>query len=218
MESQTDAANPASVHPERKTLIPRGMGILSIGLGMVGGGAALLSILGGLTAPLARSAAANVPHGAPNEAVTRACILAMATVWADVGVEGAALLVLSVPLVVIGVGQLRNRRWAARRSVHWGALSLVSLLPLTVYAVLVAFPGYRALIDAQMKMMAAMSGSLPLPSMPAAIEGLLAAFIALFPLPFLVPLPLAQVLLFRRPEVIVAMDTAAGRDRQVERV
>jgi hypothetical protein len=60
--------------------------------------------------------------------------------WASVHVQAVLFAVLSLPLFVIGIGQVRYRSWAGRATVIWGIVALVSLGAVTIVNALLVDP------------------------------------------------------------------------------
>jgi hypothetical protein len=73
----------------------------------------------------------------------------MVGVYNGLGIQGLILTVMSIWLLVIGVGQLRYRRWACRHAVLWGWSSFAALAAVVAISFLMVGPAYQRFFEAQ---------------------------------------------------------------------
>lgn len=90
-------------------------------------------------------------------------------------VVGLAFLVLTPALLVIGIGQVRYRRWAVKPTIVWAVLALASMACLLAWGVLARDPGARPTLT----------------MIPSVV--------------FLAPYPILLLVFFTRPRTIASM-------------
>jgi hypothetical protein len=177
--------------PNMKPRAPRTLGVLSItfaGIVLFGSSLGLL----GLMVP-ALAAHAPAPQR-PEEAQAMALMVSM---YRTMGIISGILLVLSALLLVVGIGQLRYRRWAAVWSVRW---AIVALGALVVMAII--------MVRAPAELMQTLTAAAPNPPAPGqaraagmALGGIYAAMMLFFYAPY----PFLLLALFTRPRIREAM-------------
>jgi len=139
-DTQTAAGQPSSM--------PKVFGILSIifaSLVLVFG---LMYVAFGVIFNVAEFMSQTVPPDSPNSAEMKNTFGLMGDMYRGMGYQGVVWVVMSTMLLIVGIGQLRYRRWAARWSVIWGALALVSLVIISAIAVLIIGPAYQRFFEA----------------------------------------------------------------------
>jgi hypothetical protein len=107
--------------------------------------------------------------------------------------QSAIFLVLSLGLLLVGLGQLGYRAWARRWSVVWGVGALVALIPVAVIMVTVLGP-------AQAELMRSVAHRMGGPDMSA--MGVMSTVMSLF---FYAPYPIILIVVFRRPGIAAVM-------------
>lgn len=140
---------------------PKVMGILSIIF-------ASLTMLGSfpmLMATLAADSIGNMRISAGGQTVDLNHIKdQVAGFYGKIMIHPLILLVCSVMLLIIGIGQVRYKAWARKWSLVWGWTGLGAIALLSVLSFLVIGPAYNEMLDGMMKLggerMFSMSGGL----------------------------------------------------------
>jgi hypothetical protein len=114
------------VQPLAVTRAPRILGILSIVF-------ASIVLFGSFFSSLGLLVPALLKHAPPPTSDKDAAAMAMLShLYTAMGVVGLILLVMSIALLVIGIGELRYRRWAAVWSVRWGVVALGATIVMAI--------------------------------------------------------------------------------------
>jgi len=204
----TRAAEPGPARVERPSSVPRVFGTLSMIF-------ALLMLCAGLVQSCAWGAALTVRGKA--EAVEAGEAKAefkgklkgfkkvglghIVSVYHGLGSQGLILTVMSVLLLVVGVGQRRRRRWAARWAIYWSWGAFAAMAGIVALSFLVVGPAYLRFFEAQ----AAAQQQMPVHYS----SGLNIIFGGSFGVSYillLAPYPILTLLLFNRAKVRRAMD------------
>jgi hypothetical protein len=140
--------------------------------------------------------------GAPE---ARAMVQPMKLLGVGMGLQSLMLLGMSVWLLILGIGQLRYRRWARGQSVAWGGAGLVGVAVMVVLGFLVIGPAYREMFDAAAHLPDAMHGGSPPPNFPASFGTLMGGSMSLMSVIFYAPYPILMLIMFSRENVKASM-------------
>src|SRR5436190_13154175 len=185
-------ANPyANPYPQMPPSGPRTLGTLSIVFGAIVVAFSFFGVIGGGTG-LSGMMLRGLPHSTGPSAMKDyldAIQLPQVT-------TALVFLVMSIWLIVLGVGQRRYRAWAGRQSVLWGVIGLIALVGVFVMHLLVIAPA----TERMMAEIAHQTGkSNPIGSM--------AGVFAILGIAFYVPYPIILIVAFRKPAIAAAMRT-----------
>jgi len=198
-------APPSSLPPHERSGAPKVFGVLSIVfscLVLLGSAVSLLfSVATSAVSPMGNNAAD------PDKAAEIAAAMGpMAGLSKGIGVESVILVVMSVALLVIGIGQVRYRAWARRWSVIWGAAGLVSVALMVAIALLIISPAYGELLDS-LSRAKAQEGQPPMPQSTGALGNVFGGTFAVMTVIFYAPYPALMLLFFTRDRVRASMTT-----------
>ncbi len=109
--------------------------------------------------------------------------------------QSAVMLVMSVILIYIGLGQRKYMRWAAGASVKWGVAALLYLVAILIVQFVVVLP---ALDRFMQEVSQGLGAQLPM-------GGIMKVSLFLG-LAFYAPFPIILIVAFRKPNTLAAMD------------
>jgi len=185
---------------------PRVFGILSI----VFGSLMILGGLGQIASGLFTGAMgtmmddiAGPDAGAELEQMRNAYAMLDSLMWVQV-VQGLIFAGMSIWLLVVGIGQLRYRRWAALHSNYWGAAALISLVLICGLSIGVVGPAYQDFFDAMMQSMPADEAPPP-PEMGGLMGAVGGIGSAIGMILFYAPYPVLLLAFFSRPRIRASM-------------
>jgi hypothetical protein len=187
--------------PHERSGAPKVFGVLSITFASIQLLLATFGLLGAAAAGLGESAS-SVAADPDKAAEVGALLHPVAQIYKGFGLESLILFVMSVLLLVIGIGQLRYRRWARSWSVYWGGAGLVGVALLVAISLLIISPGYAALMDAASQVKPAQSDA------AGSMAGLGAVFggtFAVISVLLYTPYPALMLLFFTRDHVRASM-------------
>jgi len=176
-------------YPPPRSKGPRILGIVSIVLGAFLGLRSLVGVLAGQALGMSMLRLPMVARVYGPGTIERY----MERIGPATRLQAAIFLVMSIALLLVGLGQLRYRAWARRWSVGWGIAALVALVPVAVIMVTVLGP-------AQAELMRSVAHRMAGPDMSA--MGVMSTVMALF---FYAPYPIILIVAFRRPAIAAVM-------------
>jgi hypothetical protein len=205
----TRAAEPAPPKVERPSSIPRVFGTLSMIFG-------LLMLCAGLVQSCAWGAALSVGKKAKAMESDKAAAPAefkgklkgfkkvglghIVSIYTGLGSQGLILIVMSVVLLVVGVGQRRRRCWAARWAIYWSWAAFVAMAGIVALSFLVVGPAYLRFFEAQM----AAQQQMPV-HFSSGLNLIFGGSFGVTYILLLAPYPILTLLLFNRAKVRRAM-------------
>lgn len=197
----TDQSGPPPLSPmsPSSTSVPKVFGVLSIVFASLIGLGGLL----GTCSFAVTGAVGALPADSAKLAEMRPMMEAMKTLYAGFGFQSLILLAMSIWLLVLGIGQMRYRAWAARQSVTWGLAALVALGVMIVISVLIIGPAYKQMFEAISH--AAPHGEISPMKMPTGMGAMLGGSMALLMVLFYAPYPVLMIAMFTREHVRAAM-------------
>jgi hypothetical protein len=176
----------APPYPPRPPTGPQTLGTLSIVFGAVVAGFSLLGLLG------VSQSLATMTNPKANADIVRDYLDAIRT---PTMIQSFVFVAMSTWLLVLGVGQRRYRRWAARQSVLWAAIALVVLVGVVITNIVVLGPAAQRMMDETMRAS----------HLPHAI-GAMTRWLGLLGIVFYVPWPIILLATFRQPKIVAAMN------------
>ncbi len=182
------------MQPTSVSRVPRTFGVLSIVF-------ASLVLLGSLFGLLGLIVPVMLSHAPPPKSPEDAEALAfLSRMYLGMGAISAILSVMSGALLALGIGQLRQRAWAALWSVRWGVVALGCVV---VMAILCATTFGRSLGDAMQLGNHGSQAVNPTAArqMGTAFGAVYAAMIVFFYAPY----PILLMVFFSRPRVRASM-------------
>jgi hypothetical protein len=114
-------------------------------------------------------------------------------------VNGGLFLVMSIALIVIGVGQANYKAWAAKASVIWGIVALLVLVVMTVLNVMVVFPAQGEMMQQITRGMPGGNPAMAFPPQIFAVIGVVGNLVSYG------PYPVIMMWIFRKQRVLDAM-------------
>jgi hypothetical protein len=212
----TRAAEPAPRPAERPSSIPRVFGTLSMIF-------ALLMLCAGLLQSCAWVAAASVgkkvsamerDKGTAGEGQAKDAaefkgklkgfkkvgLGHIVSIYQGLGSQGLILIVMSVVLLVVGVGQRRRRRWAARWAIYWSWAAFAAMAGIVALSFLVVGPAYLRFFEAQV----AAQQQMPV-HFSSGLNLIFGGSFGVTYILLLAPYPILTLLLFNRAKVRRAM-------------
>jgi hypothetical protein len=195
----------SNLPPHERSGAPKVFGVLSIIFSCL----VLLGSAFGVLFSVATSAASTMGNNAadPAKAAEVAAMMGpMAGLYKGVGVQSLILLVMSVALLVIGIGQLRYRAWARRWSVIWGAAGLVSVALMVAISMLIIAPAYGQFLESVSRLKP-QEGQPPLPQSMGAMSSMFGGTFAVMTVILYAPYPALMMLFFTRDRVRASMTT-----------
>jgi hypothetical protein len=173
-------------YPVPKPAAPRTLGTLSIIFGSIVGAMSLFSLVAG------KQLGSMMQTTGSQKAAFEQYMSEIQTVSM---VQSGVMLVMSLALVWLGLGQRRYQRWAAAASVKWGVLALGYLVMMLIVQFVVVVPALDRFMAA---ISHGMGAQLPM-------GGIMK--ISLFlGLAFYAPFPIILILQFRKPKNLEAMN------------
>ncbi len=128
---------------------------------------------------------------------------AIAGLYKMVAVHGAFMFLMSIMLLVIGIGQLRYKRWARRWTLGWSWAGLVLLVGYTVYATFFTGTSMTTLTDEVYGKNMSQAMYAPLGGMAGKMMGGSLGFSSLI---FYAPYPIALLIFFSGKKLKAAMN------------
>jgi hypothetical protein len=171
-----------------RSKIPQVMGILSIVFGSLVG---LFSLFGLLGTGMMMGMPTGGPPGFDQSYEDFLDIVRVPNL-----INGVLMVGMSIALVVIGIGQVKYRRWAAQASVMWGAAALLVLVILAIVQLTMVAPAMEQFFAD----LAAAD-----PEMPEFGFGRLMGMMGVFSLAVYLPYPILMIVFFRKRPVVEAM-------------
>jgi hypothetical protein len=199
-------APPPNLPPHERSGAPKVFGVLSIifsSLVLLGSAFGLLA--GVATSAASMGASSGDPDKAADVAATIGLMGPMTNVYKGIALQCLLLFVMSVLLLVIGIGQVRYRAWARRWSVTWGVAGLVSVAAMVAISMLIISPAYGAFFDSLSRLKPQPGEAIP-PSM-GAMSSLFGGTFAVLTVIFYAPYPALMLLFFTRDRVRASMTT-----------
>jgi hypothetical protein len=193
-----------TVPPNERSGAPKVFGVLSIifsSIMILCSGIGLLSIV---ASTLIQNAGALSPD-ADKSVDVNAMMQPLAKVYQGIGLQSAILFVMSVALLVIGIGQVRYRVWARRWSVYWGGAGLVCVAFLVAISMLIISPAYADFFES-LSHVKPQEGQAPMPSM-SGLSSVFGGTFAILSVIFYAPYPALMLLFFTRDHVRASMTT-----------
>ncbi|HXU01520.1 MAG TPA: hypothetical protein VN903_11030 [Polyangia bacterium] len=192
------------LQPHERSGAPKVFGVLSI----IFASLILLSSAVGVLFSLAAGMVSDLGSQAgetADAAAAAAMMQPLAKVYQGFGLQSMILFVMSILLLVIGIGQVRYRAWACRWSVYWGAAGLVCVGLMVAISMLIVSPGYAAFLDS-LSHIKPQEGQAPMPSL-----GPMSAFVggtfAVVNVIVYAPYPALMLMFFTRERVRASMTT-----------
>jgi hypothetical protein len=175
---------------------PKVLGVLSIIFASL---TLAMTALGGLTtSAMQGSTGAMATSGAVGQAMARY----QEAIRVPTYVNMAVLVVLSIALLMLGIGQVGYRRWAASLSAVWGALALVALGGMIAMSVVVLAPAKDAMLAELARGVGGGREAMIQRAVFSSIGGSWIAYLSLLPY---APYPLVLLLFFTRAKVRASM-------------
>jgi len=193
--------------PEELARSPKVFGVLSIvfaSIVMVGG---LLGLMAGAAASVMGSTGeltAGAEGGNDDMQKAKVFMGPMVDVYRGVSYQSIILTVMSVALLVIGIGQVRYRRWARGGSVYWGGAALACVAAMIAISMLIITPAYAAMF-AGLARMAPDARGVASASMGNGFMGMMGGSLAVFTVILYAPYPLLLLYFFSRDNVRASM-------------
>lgn len=180
---------PGAVVPGRSK-IPQVMGILSIVFGSLVGLFSLFGLLG-------TGMMMGMPTGGEVQGFDQTYEDFLEIARVPNLINGVLMVGMSIALLVIGIGQVKYRKWAAQASVAWGAAALVVLVILAVVQFTMVAPAMQQLFDD-------LAASEPEAAQFAEF-GSMMGVMGIFRLALYLPYPILMIVFFRKRPVVEAM-------------
>jgi hypothetical protein len=194
---QTDGA-PIAPLDRAHSRAPKVFGVLSIvfsSLTLIG---SLLGALGGAMSTALRNV--EVPDN-PKFAEARSMVQGLARIYRIIGVQSLMIALLSVALLVIGIGQLRYRAWARRFSLYWGGTALGAVAGMVLISVMLLGPAYHDLMTAAARTVRSRATVAP----EMGLDVLMGGSAAVLEVLLYAPYPILLLVFFSRDRVRAAM-------------
>jgi hypothetical protein len=185
MTSGPGPAVPYAYSPPYPPSSPQTLGTLSIVFGAIVGVFSLLNLLG-----IGRGLAM-MTNARTNADAVRNYLDAIQT---SSMIQSLAFVAMSTWLVMLGVGQRRYRRWAARQSVLWAAAGFAVLAGVVIMNIVVLGPASQRFMDETLRHSHLPQGF-----------GAIMRWAGLFGIAFYLPWPIILLVTFRQPKIISAM-------------
>ena len=188
---------------------PKVFGILSIvfgslmilgGLGQIAGG-----VFTGAMGTIMDDIAGADTGGADLAQLQGMYAMMASLMWVQL-VQGLIFTAMSIWLLVLGIGQLRYRRWAANHSAYWGATALISLVIICGLSIGIVGPAYQEFFESAMRSLPAEQGS-PMPDMGGLMGAMGGIGSAIGMVIFYAPYPVLLLAFFSRPMIKASMQT-----------
>jgi hypothetical protein len=225
--SGSDGAAPPEIPFDPKsppTSIPKVLGILSIifagvtiassimssCMGFLGGGLSswaqkvpMKTKQGQQTGPQAAPEADKTqPSSAKDPAKVREMLEHVGTFYTAFGLQGVVFLVMSLFLLVVGIGQARYRRWARGQTMVWSTAALLVLAGVVVMNFMVIGPAYERMLEVMTKSIP--SGAMPV-ELSSKLSSMIGGSMGVGTLLMYAPYPIVMMIYFRRDSVKAAM-------------
>jgi len=111
-------------------------------------------------------------------------------------IQSLIFVLMSVWLILLGVGQRRCRAWAARQSVAWGVIGLVVLVGVVALNLVVTGPAAERMMNEMVRHSALPNGL-----------GAIIRWAGIIGIVFYAPYPIILIVSFRKPAIVSAMRT-----------
>jgi hypothetical protein len=197
--------------PEQLARSPKVFGVLSIVFASIVMLFGLLGMMAGAAASVAGSAgevAASMTEGdeAGQEAVRglKGMMAPMMDVYRGISYQSIILTIMSVALLVIGIGQVRYRKWAQKWSVYWGGTALGCVGAMIAIILLVISPAYADMFEAMARMSPDQKG-MAAAQMGSGFMRMMGGSMAVLTIIFYAPYPLLMLFFFSRDNVRASM-------------
>jgi|GEM_PF-1653216 hypothetical protein len=193
----------ASAAPEATpTSAPKVFGVLSIVFSSITLLTSLFSSCLGLFGGGMTSLSGTIPGSGADAGRVKEMMEFMGTIYTAMGAQGVVFLVMSAILLVVGIGQLRYRRWAAQGSVYWSILALLVLVGVVILSYAVIGPAYEKMFEVISK--GGASGALPT-ELTSKLSGWIGGSTGIASVIFYAPYPILMLIFFSRPRIKAAM-------------
>ena len=193
--------------PEQLARAPKVFGVLSIVFASIVMLVGLLGLLAGAAASVMGSAG-ELTAGAEggNDDLQKAKLFMgpMVDVYRGISYQSIILTLMSIVLLVIGIGQVRYRKWARSWSVYWGGAALACVAAMIAISMLIITPAYSEMF-AGLARMAPNQRGVASASMGNGFMGMMGGSLAVFTVIFYAPYPLLLLFFFSRDNVRAAM-------------
>jgi hypothetical protein len=167
--------------------------LLSIIFGAVVAGKSFLAVIGGSAGMGMMTFTASGPPGDPHVTALEHYLHA---IQIPSLLQSLVLLLMSVWLILLGVGQRRYRAWAARQSVLWGVIGLAVMVGMVALYLAVIGPATGRMMEETMQQTDAPN-----------LFGSIARWTGIAGLLFYAPYPIILIATFRKPSIVSAMRT-----------
>lgn len=204
--TQQQPWSPQMVSPsgpvEDFTSIPKVFGVLSIIFASL---VLLMSLLSACGSAVVVGSNDLLTQGQPTEAAKQMVELQKTIVpmYTFMLIQSLIFVFMSAFLLVIGIGQVRYKRWARAWSMYWGGLALFVLLIIVVLSFVYIGPMYKDMMAQMAKGMP--SGSMPLQT-SSMFGGMMGGMMGVMYLIFYSPYPALLLLFFNKDRVKAAMN------------
>jgi hypothetical protein len=193
--------------PEHLARAPKVFGVLSIvfaSIVMLGG---LMGLIAGAAASVVGSAGeltAGAEGGNADLQKAKLFMGPMVDVYRGISYQSIILTVMSIVLLIIGIGQVRYRKWARSWSVYWGGAALACVAAMIAISMLIITPAYSEMF-AGLARMAPDQRGVTSASIGSGFMGMLGGSLAVFTVIFYAPYPLLMLYFFSRDNVRASM-------------
>ena len=192
--------------PEALARSPKVFGVLSIVFASIVMLAALVGLLAGAAASVMGSGElpAGVEGGNADLQKAKLLMAPMLDVYRGVSYVSIILTLMSIALLVIGIGQVRYRKWARSWSVYWGGAALACVAAMIAISMVIITPAYAEMFAGLARTAANQRGMAPA-SMGSGFNAMMTGWLAVLTVFFYAPYPLLLLFFFSRDNVRASM-------------
>lgn len=192
--------------PEQLARAPKVFGVLSIVFASIIMVCGLLGLMAGAAASVMQTAGAEGLEAGGNDDMQKVKMFMgpMVEVYRGISYQSVILTLMSIALLVIGIGQVRYRKWARGASVYWGGTALACVAAMIAISMLIITPAYSEMFEGLARMAPNQRG-VASAKMGGGLMGMMGGSLAVMTVIFYAPYPLLLLYFFSRDNVRASM-------------